>query len=95
VTGQKATLHDHVITEFGGFAAVRTERWHYFQSIRSRGCLERSFVEKQAAAIKKGTRGAPHLYDLKADPGETTNVALEHLDVVADLQALLRKRFGG
>jgi len=95
VTGQKAGFHDHVITEFGGFAAVRTERWHYFQSIRPRGCLERSFVEKQAAAIKKGTRGAPHLYDLKADPGETTNVALEHLDVVADLQALLRKRFGG
>jgi len=95
VTGQKPSLHDHVISEFGGFAAVRTERWHYFQTIRPRGCLERGFVEKQADAIKRAARGAPHLYDLHNDPAETTNVALDHLDVVADLQALLRKRIEG
>ena len=95
VTGEKAKLHDHVFTEFGSYAAVRTERWHYFQATRPRGCFQRSFVEKRAQAIKKIARGAPHLYDLEKDPRETTNVALDHLDVVAELQALLRKRIEG
>jgi len=41
--------------------------------------------------------GAPpgQLYDLTTDPQETTNVYSEHLDVVADLQGILKARLAG
>ncbi len=29
--GKKKKIHDHVITEFGAFASVRNNKWHYFQ----------------------------------------------------------------
>jgi len=92
-TGETDAIHDHVITEFGGFAAVRDRQWHYFQSTRGRHCFEGSFVEQRAAQIKKGARGAPHLYDLRKDPQEQKNVVLNHLDVVARMQERLKKRF--
>jgi muconolactone delta-isomerase len=34
---------------------------------------------------------AGQLFDLKRDPGETTNLALKHSDVVDELEALLKQ----
>ena len=92
-TGEAEAIHDHVITEFGPFAAVHDPRWHYFQNTRPKGCLDPKFVEQRAAAIQKGTVGVPHLYDLEADPAMQKNVALDHLDVVGTMQERLKPRF--
>ena len=51
-------------------------------------------MQQRAEQIRKGARGAPHLYDLEGDPEEKVNVALDHADVVAAMQERLRKRFG-
>jgi arylsulfatase A-like enzyme len=37
----------------------------------------------------------PRLFDLRADPGETRNVAAEHPDVVAELGRRVDERTGG
>ena len=91
-TGGAEALHDHVVTEFGPFAAVRDRAWHYFQNTRVKGGFEPGFVQQRTEQIKKGVVGVPHLYDLKTDPQERTNVALDHPDVVAKMQGLLKKR---
>jgi arylsulfatase A-like enzyme len=55
-------------------------------------------VEAFRGAVRKGNwklikvallPGKTELYDLAADPGEKTNVAAEHSDIVADLEARL------
>ena len=89
-TGQAEAIHAHVVTEFGAFAAVHDHRWHYFQGTRGKGCFEPAFVKQRAAAIHKGQRGVPHLYDLAADPKMGKNVALDHLDVVGAMQERLK-----
>jgi arylsulfatase A-like enzyme len=33
VTGKAHRLHDRVFTQFGNFASVRDQRWHYFQHV--------------------------------------------------------------
>ena len=60
---------------------------------RARAAGATAFVEKQADAVKQVTRGAPHLYDLAADPQEKRNVVLDHKDVVAEMQERLRERY--
>ncbi len=92
VTGRADRLHDRVFTEFGGYIAVRDGRWHYFQTTAGKGALEPAYLERQAEAVRKRVRGAPHLYDLARDPGETKNVVLDHLDVAAEMQEHIARR---
>jgi len=92
VRGEAEAVHDHVITEFGPFAAVRDHQWAYFQNTRAKGSLGAEFVKQRAAAIGKGARGVPHLYELAKDPQEKANVVLEHPEVVGRMQELLKKR---
>ena len=85
-------LHDRVFTEFGRYAAVRDGRWHYFQDGGGKGALEPDYLQKQAGRVRSQALGVPHLYDLKADPGETKNVVLDHLDVAAEMQQHIARR---
>ena len=41
-------------------------------------------------AIRLGTKQPVQLYDVKADPGETNNVAVSHPDVVAKIERILQ-----
>jgi len=91
-TAKTDHIHDHVMTEFGQFAAVHDHRWHYFQNTQAKDALTATYVKQQAGAVTKQARGAPHLYDLESDPKETRNVVLDHPDVVAEMQERLRKR---
>lgn len=91
--GDAPPVHDAVITEFGQFASVHTNEWHYFQNTKPEDSLTAAFIEKQAQAVKSTARGAPHLYDLPSDPREETNVVLDHKDVVAEMQERLRERY--
>ena len=58
--------------------AVRAGRWKLFLELQNR----RTDLRDGRSAV------AAELYDLQADPGETTDVASEHADVVARLAAL-------
>ena len=91
-TGAADRLHDRVFTEFGRYAAVHDGRWHYFQDGGGKGALEPAYLQKQADRVRSQARGAPHLYDLEADPGETKNVVLDHPDVAAEMQQHIARR---
>ena len=41
-------------------------------------------------AVRLRTGAPPELYDLKSDPGEKTNVADRHADIVARIEAYLK-----
>jgi hypothetical protein len=61
-------------------------------------CTERYKLVVPQAAKKPGTKPGkkepgPELYDLAADPGEKTNLAEQHPDVAAELQAKYRRWF--
>ncbi|NQT52111.1 sulfatase-like hydrolase/transferase [bacterium] len=91
-TGEAESIHDHVVTEFGAFAAVRDPQWCYFQNDHKKDCFTRAFIQQKADAIQKRVVGVPHLYDLRKDPKEERNVVLEHPDVAAAMQERLAKR---
>jgi arylsulfatase A-like enzyme len=63
-----------VVTAFGHYASLRTDRWNYLAP----------WTELPAG--RAPTEG---LYDLQADPQELTNVAADHPTVVAELRAAL------
>ncbi|MBS1703311.1 MAG: arylsulfatase [Armatimonadetes bacterium] len=66
------------LVEYGGSLAIRDGRWKYIQPSK------RAAYDKETR-IELGNSREPQLYDLQADPGETHNVANEHLDVVIRL----------
>lgn len=70
-------VRDHVVTGFGWFGAVRTAEWNYvFPTRHDTG------------------GGAPEehrLYHVTEDPGEQTNVAAGHPEVVEAMKELARK----
>ena len=41
--------------------------------------------------VRKGRRGPIELYDLKADLGETNNIAAKHADVVARIAKIMEE----
>jgi len=63
----------------GGPLAVRKGKWKYFPGGTNRG----------AGYAQKGS-GVPELFNLEADIGETKNVAAEHPEIAAELEALFR-----
>ncbi|QDU87279.1 Arylsulfatase [Pirellulimonas nuda] len=84
--------HDAFYCYYGGeLHAVRDRRWklhvpHAYRTMGGRpGGAGGSPAEYQQAKIGQS------LYDLKADPGETVDVAAEHPDVVKRLQGFAEK----
>jgi choline-sulfatase len=68
-------------------ACVRTERWKYAHATGKR-------ARDDGYVTANPTPGRTvRLWDQKADPGEFTNVASSHPDVVAELQKLMLSRF--
>ena len=60
------------------------------------GTAEQSKYAKSAIQNSRFTLvNNEELYDLKADPGETTNVIAEHPEVVAELTCRLRPMVAG
>ena len=87
--GEAYQERDEVFAEFleDNQAMVATRRWKYIFTTGKRDL-------GQGFATGYGPAGITHrLYDLVADPGETTNVAERHPDVVARLQRRMLQRF--
>jgi arylsulfatase A-like enzyme len=81
--GASATGRDHVVEHAGTLALVRGD-WKYIQPGKGQRISKNTNTEL-------GNDPAPQLYNLKADPGESQNVAADHADVVKELSALLQK----
>lgn len=85
-----AALRDFTIHHSGdGMFAVRAGRWKLIERLGSGG-----FSAPRRTEPEPG--GAPgQLYDLESDPGETTNVWLDHPAVVDRLTGLLERARSG
>ena len=60
------------------------------------GYSDSHFLRSERWAYMSDNRlRAPHLFDLSSDPGETSNLAAERPDVVAELHETVRERAGG
>ena len=81
--GRSREGRDHLIEQAGGLA-LRVGRWKYIEA------SQRQKLNAQTN-IELGNDTVPQLYDLEADPGETTNVAGRNPDRVAEMGALLEK----
>ena len=67
---------------------IRTARWKYIQPSNGIPLMK-------AVNIETGYSQQEQLYDMTADPGETTNVAARYPKVVAKLKQILQKESAG
>ena len=73
------------IIEQSNCLSVRTPRWKYIEPNDGRPMIT------WGPKVETGYASLPQLYDMSSDTGETKNVALEHPDVVYDLQNVVRR----
>jgi len=81
--------HEAYLVYHGGRAAVRSGKWKFYPW--PEGSRTGRRPRGQQPPAQQEPKGPPvQLYDLSQDISETTNVAEEHPDVVARLQALTK-----
>ena len=72
--------------------AIRRGQWKYMAHKGSGGNNYESSLElKQYALPDTAPSAAGQLYDLESDPGETQNLALQHPEIVGELDTLLKQ----
>jgi len=72
--------------------AIRRGKWKYLAHQGSGGNNYESSPElKEYALPDTAPTAAGQLYDLESDPGETRNLALEHPEIVTEMNAILKK----
>ncbi len=72
--------------------AIRRGKWKYLAHKGSGGNNYESNLELKPFALPDmAPIAAGQLYNLQSDPGETTNLALKHPEVVIELEALLKQ----
>ncbi|MEO1614727.1 MAG: arylsulfatase [Planctomycetota bacterium] len=79
---------------FGGkrWLAIRRGKWKYLAHQGSGGNNYENHRMLQEYRLPNTAPEAPgQLYDLEADPGETTNLALEEPEIVSQLESLLKE----
>ena len=79
---------------FGGkrYLAVRQDNWKYLAHQGSGGNnYDRNPGLQQYRLPELAPSASGQLYNLSTDPGETTNLALEHPEVVSRLRTLLEQ----
>ncbi len=91
--GRWGNMLKGVDPEVGKYAqtSVRTTRWHLVSAANAANAAKaKGNVGKKAPASPSEFKQAPanwQLFDLSADYGETTDVAMQHAEVVAELVA--------
>ena len=84
--GDSTTGREYVVEHSGSGRnlALRSGRWKYIKPASGPKRLANTDTET-------GNARPPQLYDLENDPGETTNLAVQHPDKVNELAALLER----
>jgi arylsulfatase A-like enzyme len=75
---------DLLLEESVGTLSLRKHNWKYIPPFSGLEPLEWVVEDK---GIEGGFEAQPQLYDLNSDPGEQANVATEHPELVAEMQA--------
>jgi arylsulfatase A-like enzyme len=89
LVGNDQAGRDYIIEHAAnGRLSVRTATWKYIEP-------GPGLAKNNNTNIELGNSPAPQLYDLKADVGETKNLAEENPAKVAELKALLDKARAG
>lgn len=70
--------------------SVKTPRWKYIPASRFSGALGWPATGHDGSEIDTGDRLEPQLYDLIADPAETTNLAPLNPEIITELESLTR-----
>ena len=87
-----APIRPYLLTQaFGGARtlSIRRGNWKYLDH-RDSGGNNYTTPALQPFALPDTAPTAPgQLYNLRNDPGETTNLSLKHPEIVAELKALL------
>jgi arylsulfatase A-like enzyme len=81
VEGEKETIRDELFVGYLGYGAIRTKEWHYYARV------------PQVPTPRPPKEVPPHLFDLRQDPEETTNVAEQKPQVAEQLHRRLLARF--
>jgi len=81
--GDSQAGRDHLVEHAGILSLIRG-KWKYIEP--SNGAKF-----NPNTGIEMGRDTVPQLYDLQADIGEQNNVAVQHPDIVRDMEALLKK----
>ena len=84
-----AKVRDHIFSQYleNEEACIRTERWKFIECTGKRARTDGYETDKPTPGHYI------RLYDLKADPGEFTDVAAKHPDVVEKLRGLMLARY--
>lgn len=82
----KAELRGELVVQGGNHLALRRGNWKFIPPNRP-AAAQRPAVPKLADTVFT----EPHLYDLAADPGETTNLAAVHPARTREMEARLRE----
>jgi hypothetical protein len=75
---------------FRGEFQIRQGNWKYLDHIGSGGNNYENEMMKKYALPEKAPEASGQLYDLKTDPGETTNLFFARTDKRKELQKLLQ-----
>jgi arylsulfatase A len=78
LTGHQQPMHEFLYWEFPGYGGQQTIQMGKWKAVR----------QKVSAKAMKGTL---ELFDLEADPGETTDVAAKHPEVLAKLVEAMKR----
>ena len=80
----------------GNLLSIRDARWKFISGVgapgkgkKAQGPLVDLLGSESVQANDSRDQSGPRLFDLQSDPGERSNVAKEHPEVVARLRALL------
>src|ERR1043166_170295 len=73
-----------VLVEHSGALALRKGNWKFIPANKGPAVLKETKAET-------GNASQPQLYDLATDPGEQTNVTMNHTELVKELAAMLQK----
>jgi len=88
----KKSVRPHLLTQsFRGEFQIRQGQWKYLDHKGSGGNSYDKMPLAKYALVEKEPEAKGQLYDLEADPGETTNLYFKESAKRKELQALLKK----
>ncbi|NIR02167.1 MAG: DUF4976 domain-containing protein, partial [Gemmatimonadales bacterium] len=81
VEGEEESIRDELFIGYLGYGAIHTKEWHYYARV------------PDVPTPRPPKEVPPHLFDLRQDPEERTNVTEQQPQVAEQLHQRLMERF--